>query len=98
MMAGSKRFGTRFLWVFCLCFTQALLYPSEGQENLEGKIIKEIQFEGLKRTKEYIVARELISKVGEPMRQDILNKEFNRLLSLDISMRKKPIGQAHIQR
>jgi outer membrane protein insertion porin family len=57
---------------------------SQSQENLEGKIIQEIQLEGLKRTKEYIVTRELISKVGEPLRQENLDKDFNKLLSLDI--------------
>jgi outer membrane protein insertion porin family len=64
--------------------TNALLYSSEGKDSPEGKIIKEIRFEGLKRTKEYIVTRQLLSKVGEPLLQDNLDKEFNRLMALDI--------------
>lgn len=60
------------------------LYSQENQSGAEGKIIKEIQYEGLKRTKEYIVTREMISKVGEPLSRENLNKEKNRLELLDI--------------
>ena len=56
----------------------------ENQESAEGKIIKDIRFEGLKRTKEYIVTRELISAVGDPLSGDNLDKETQRLERLDI--------------
>jgi outer membrane protein insertion porin family len=54
------------------------------EEDPYGKIIKKIKIEGLKRTKEYIVIRELLSKVGEPLLKENLNKEYKRLELLDI--------------
>lgn len=85
-MNRSKKFGTWGLFVLFLSLglTQTLLYPYQGTDNAEGKIIKEIRFEGLKRTKEYIITRQLISKIGEPLHQANLDREFNRLMSLDI--------------
>ena len=59
-------------------------FAQENQESVGGKIIKEIRFEGLKRTKEYIVKRELISAVGDPLCQENLDKEEQRLERLDI--------------
>jgi outer membrane protein insertion porin family len=47
-------------------------------------MIKEIRILGLKRTKEYIVRRELISKVGDPFLEENLETEFSRLDLLDI--------------
>jgi outer membrane protein insertion porin family len=77
------------LLVFIIVFglIHILLYPQQGQDSPEGKIIQEIHFEGLKRTKEYIVTRELISKIGEPFRQENLDKEYLRLMILDIFSR-----------
>jgi len=85
-MLASKRswIWSLVVFLFFLGLLRAPNYAQEDQDSLEGKIIKVIQFEGLKRTKEYIVTRELISKVGEPLLQDNLNKEYNRILSLDI--------------
>lgn len=74
------------LFMFCIVFglMPLFLYSQQGQDSAEGKIIKEIRLEGLKRTKEYIVTRELISKVGEPLRQENLDEERKALMSLDI--------------
>ena len=61
--------------------------PASAQENqgsAEGKIIKEIRFKGLKRTREYIVTRELLSAVGEPFFQKNRDQEIQRLERLDI--------------
>ena len=55
-----------------------------AQSDYDGKIIGEIKYEGLKRTKEYIVTRELISKVGETCRQPNLEKEYNNLELIDV--------------
>ncbi len=49
-----------------------------------GKAVKEINIEGLTKTKEYIVTRELLSKVGEPCLKENLLEEFARLDILDI--------------
>jgi len=68
--------------MLCLIFTTA--YSQENQPDAEGKVIKEIRIEGLKRTKEYIVSRELIAKVGEPLLLENLAKEKIRLELLDI--------------
>jgi outer membrane protein insertion porin family len=65
----------------------SFLYPQQVQDDTEGKIIREIHFEGLDRTKEYIVSRELISKVGGRYSQDNVDEEHNNLMSLDIFSR-----------
>jgi len=78
----KRRIVLLLIFIFC-----AISAPANSQENpnsAEGKIIKEIRFEGLKRTKEYIVTRELLSRVGEPLRQKNLEREKNRLELLDI--------------
>jgi len=49
-----------------------------------GALIGELRFEGLSRTKEYIVTRELLSKVGEPCLRENLAKEKQNLEQLDI--------------
>ena len=76
-------------WIFMMFFigfflANIHLYAQEEKENMHGKVIKEIKIEGLKRTKEYIVTRELISKVGEPLILKNLDKEYSRLELLDI--------------
>jgi len=71
-----------FLILFCVLTPS--MYAQENQEIVEGKIIKEIRFEGLKRTKEYIVIRELISATGDPLSQKNLDREIQRLERLDI--------------
>lgn len=60
------------------------LLGQEGPGAAEGLTVKEIRFEGLKLTKEYIVTRELVSRVGEPCRQENIEKEKDRLERLDI--------------
>lgn len=75
--------------ILCLSLISISLYAQENQESTEipyGKIIKEIKIEGLKRTKEYIVTRELISKVGEPLLKENMDKEYTNLELLDIFM------------
>lgn len=67
-----------------LCFINVSLFAQEESESLYGKIIKEIRFEGLKKTKEYIITRELISKVGEPLLKENLDKDYLRLDRLDV--------------
>jgi outer membrane protein insertion porin family len=49
-----------------------------------GATIGELRFEGLNRTREYIVTRELVSKVGEPCLRENLDKEKQNLEQLDI--------------
>lgn len=75
--------------ILCLSLISISLYAQENQESTEipyGKIIKEIKIEGLKRTKEYIVTRELVSKVGEPLLKENMDKEYRNLELLDIFM------------
>lgn len=49
-----------------------------------GGIVAEIQFEGLERTREYVVARELVTKVGEPCLAENLARDEENLHQLDI--------------
>jgi outer membrane protein insertion porin family len=67
-----------------LVLISSSLFAQVEPESLYGKIIKEIRIEGLKRTKEYIVTRELISKVGESLLKENLDREHQRLELLDI--------------
>ena len=59
-------------------------YAFENPDDPYGKPIKEIKFEGLKRTREYIVRRELLSRVGEPCVKENLDLEYQNLELLDI--------------
>jgi len=52
---------------------------AQAFENAYGKIIREIRLVGLKRTKEFIVLRELGSKVGEPFTEENARKDPDRL-------------------
>jgi outer membrane protein insertion porin family len=49
-----------------------------------GEIVTELRFEGLKRTREYVVTRELVSRVGEPCLWKNLKQEEENLHQLDI--------------
>jgi outer membrane protein insertion porin family len=53
-------------------------------ENAYGKIIREIRLIGLNRTKEFVVLRELGSKVGEPFTAENARKDPDRLAQLGI--------------
>lgn len=48
-------------------------------DDLEGKIVTEIRIQGLQHTKEYVVRRELASRVGEPYTRATVEKDKNRL-------------------
>ncbi len=74
-------------FILVLALMSPCLLAQETQEPSVvpyGKIIKEIRLEGLKRTKEYIVTRELLSKVGEPLLKVNLEKDHTHLELLDI--------------
>jgi len=74
----------KILWVCLFLIFSNQGYASENPPDPYGKAIKEIQLVGLKRTKEYVVNRELLSKVGEPCLQEKLNREHQNLELLDI--------------
>jgi len=84
--------GKKFLWLLlvmvaaaaCLAESGALAQEAVVVAEPWGEIIGELRFEGLNRTKEYIVTRELVSKVGEPCLQANLEKEKQNLEQLDI--------------
>ena len=72
-----------------LCVLAALavvpsVFAQETPNPAEGLIVKEIRFEGLTRTQEYVVTRELVSRVGQPYREENIAKEKTRLERLDI--------------
>ncbi len=68
----------------CLPGSGALAQESVAVAEPWGEIIGELRFEGLNRTKQYIVARELVSKIGEPCLQKNLDREKQKLEQLDI--------------
>lgn len=49
-----------------------------------GEIVGEIKFSGLKRTREYVVTRELVTRLGEPCLQNNLKQDQENLHQLDI--------------
>src|SRR5512137_287564 len=71
-------------WVLAAIVIAAPLFGQQAPGSPEGLIIKEIRVEGLTRTQEYIVTRELISRKGEPYREENVTKEKVRLERLDI--------------
>jgi len=77
------------IWVFAVAIT--LLVPVAGSAavegvslDAEGGIIREIRFEGLERTREYVVTRELTSRVGEPAALANLEEDYANLNNIDI--------------
>ena len=72
--------------VFAICLPGSQCFAQEPVVVVEpwGGIIYELRFEGLGRTREYIVSRELLSKVGEPCRRENLKQEKLNLEHLDI--------------
>ena len=67
-----------------LSFSKLAAAVQEAPVNVEGKIIQKIKIQGLKRTREYIVTRELLSAVGEPLSQKNVEREMQRWERLDI--------------
>ncbi len=62
---NMKKMASFLAFILYLSLINISLYAQGNRESTEtsfGKIIKEIKIEGLKRTKEHVVTRELISK------------------------------------
>ena len=77
-MVGDKR---RLVGIAVALFLTA---SSALSDDLEGKIVTEIRIHGLAHTKDYVVARELVSRVGEPFSEQNLKKDAERLDRLRI--------------
>ena len=56
----------------------------QALESAYGKTIREIRIVGLNRTKEFVVLRELASKVGEPFTEESASTDEDRLARLGI--------------
>ncbi|NOR15198.1 MAG: BamA/TamA family outer membrane protein [Candidatus Aminicenantes bacterium] len=82
--SSGKLFLSLFVLLLICSYSFSATLVQENQESAEGKIIQEIRFEGLKRTKEFIVTRELASAVGDPFKQKNVDKEIQRWERLDI--------------
>ena len=74
------------VFLLVLAFYLVKMIPGElfSQQEYEGKIVNEIIIEGLKRTKQFVVTRELKSKIGEPCLQQNLDQEYQNLELLDV--------------
>jgi outer membrane protein assembly factor BamA len=59
-----------------LVFSHAALLAQADDKIPYGAIVREIKIEGLKKTREHIVTRELISQVGEPYLEAHATKEL----------------------
>jgi outer membrane protein insertion porin family len=56
----------------------------DQHEELYGRTVDEIRIQGTRRTKDYIILRELRTKVGEPLLKENLRKDYRSLDALDI--------------
>ncbi len=86
--------SSRYLFLLALLAFRSTAFSDE----LEGKLVSEIRIEGLRYTKEYIVLRELASRVGEPYSAQKIQKDRERLDRLrifrSIDLRVEPDGEA----
>ena len=57
---------------------------AEGLQRFEGTVIAEVRLEGNRVTREYVIRRELASKVGQPLQLSTLEADVQRLHNLDI--------------
>lgn len=64
-------------------------------DDLEGKLVDEIRIVGLKHTKEFVVYRELVSRVGEPYTPEKVRKDAERLDRLRVfsSIQVRPVAK-----
>lgn len=77
MVRGRRRLaGIAIAWL--------LTASSALSDDLEGKIVTEIRIHGLAHTKDYVVERELVSRVGEPLSERNVKKDAERLDRLRI--------------
>ena len=82
-MVNNKRF--LLLWaavVLALCSGRAAAQPDRDQPY--GKVVREIRLPKLKWTKEHVILRELVSKVGEVYTRDNAASDLERLDRLDL--------------
>jgi outer membrane protein assembly factor BamA len=79
---GRARFVQALLLLSSFC---AIPLPGQGPPELPyGRVVKEIRFVGLKRAKEFIVARELATKAGAPLLEKNIIEDRQRLEKLDV--------------
>lgn len=75
----------RLLIALFVLFSVEVVAPALPlREQLPAEIIKEIRIGELRYTKEYIITRELASKVGEPFREENVEEDRKRLDRLGI--------------
>lgn len=67
-----------------LSTVNAAVLASLSTETLEQKIIKDIRITGIRHTQEYIITRELISKVGQVYKEENIKEDYRRLDRLGI--------------
>lgn len=74
-------------WIICvfvLCFVTGNLLAQDYNDSVYGKTVKEIRITGLKRTKRYVVTRELASEAGKPYLKKNAEEDPIRLERLDL--------------
>jgi outer membrane protein insertion porin family len=69
-----------FIWHATIFLT----YAEETEDKLEGMTIKEIRIIGAKWTREYVITREMLSKVGQPYSALKVQKDYQHLDRLGI--------------
>jgi len=58
--------------------------PNPDNAAAEGRPIREVRLEGYRRTREYIITRELETRPGKIFRQEVAEEDLRRLERLDI--------------
>ena len=75
---------TLIVIALALSTVNAAVLASLSTETLEQKIIKDIRITGIRHTQEYIITRELISKVGQVYKEENIKEDYRRLDRLGI--------------
>ena len=64
------------LWVSALCCSLHSQIHFKIDKAAYGKIVKEIKLTGNKTTKDYVILRELDTKVGKPYKKEYAPKDY----------------------
>ncbi|GAG93168.1 unnamed protein product, partial [marine sediment metagenome] len=70
--------------ILALSVASMVLQASQTSETLSNKIIKDIKITGNRYTKEYVIKRELTSKVGQPYTEENVQEDTRNLDNLGI--------------
>jgi outer membrane protein assembly factor BamA len=73
------------LSLFCFfAVVLGLFHPTRGQEQPDSLIVREIIVLGNEKTREYVIRRELKTKIGQPLDYSLLEQDRKRIQNLQL--------------